>query len=95
MSASDLKRVEGLQKSTIVLTKPVSAFIDSTPKSEKHIAHLRRRPLISVDRNETLMHVIHKIAEHHVHRVYIVDGAGHPEGVITLTNVLALARGKK
>jgi hypothetical protein len=41
------------------------------------------------------MHVIHKIAEHHVHRVYLVDGAGHPEGVITLTNVLALARGKK
>jgi len=94
LSASDVRRVEALQKSITLLSRPVSAFIDNTPKGEKHLAHLRRRPLISVDQNETLQQVLHKISEHHVHRVYIVDGAGHPIGVVTLTNILALARAK-
>jgi len=38
----------------------------------------------------TLLEVLDKIVQHHIHRVYVVDEAEKPCGVVTCTDILKL-----
>jgi CBS domain-containing protein len=51
--------------------------------------HGRPTHMVSCVGSETIADVINKLAENHIHRVYIVDDANKPVGLVSLKDLLA------
>ena len=48
---------------------------------------------MAVEKDATLGAVVERLVSEGVHRVYVVDGKGRPEGVVTLTGVCSACDG--
>jgi CBS domain-containing protein len=80
LSASDLRGIAGSDLQ--LLARPVEEFLSmSIPR--------RGGALVTVTADSTLRTAVCRLAASHVHRVYMVDKAGRPVGIITCTDVLA------
>jgi len=86
LSLKDLKAMSTDARLFWKLYQPVKNCILKVTQDDKE--HERPRKLVTVMGTDTLETVVRKLAENHIHRVFIVDHAGKPDGVITLKDVL-------
>ena len=81
LSMSDVRAVAHMSRDAIqaALDSDVLTYLTE---------HRLLRPLVAVRGADTLATVLELIADVGVHRVYIVDDARHPIGIITITDIL-------
>eukprot|EP00005_Dracoamoeba_jomungandri_P002054 CAMPEP_0174253514 /NCGR_PEP_ID=MMETSP0439-20130205/2875_1 /TAXON_ID=0 /ORGANISM="Stereomyxa ramosa, Strain Chinc5" /LENGTH=312 /DNA_ID=CAMNT_0015334569 /DNA_START=20 /DNA_END=958 /DNA_ORIENTATION=- len=90
LSATDLKHIADYAFSYLLL--PVDEFIEGVRKQQDK----PKDHLVAVKKDATLGEVVQKLAEEHVHRVFVVDAEGKPIGIVAMTDVArALTKGKK
>lgn len=78
ISASDLR---GFSDSDLMLLSlPVQQFLTTRQPM--------RKPLVTIAPDARFHELLVVLASHRVHRVYVVDGADRPHGVISLTDVI-------
>jgi CBS domain-containing protein len=78
LSASDLVRVP--QQKFSMLSLPVTDFLKRT--------HQVVKPPVTVSSESNLELVFLKLAVYKIHRVWVIDANGRPQGVLTLTDIM-------
>jgi CBS domain-containing protein len=78
-SASDVRILADAR--LVHLKESVSSFLFLIPE---------RKPLITIPPTTPLRLILRKLAQHWVHRIYVIDEKERPVGIITLTDVIGI-----
>eukprot|EP00004_Rigifila_ramosa_P018790 TRINITY_DN4714_c0_g1_i2.p4 TRINITY_DN4714_c0_g1~~TRINITY_DN4714_c0_g1_i2.p4 ORF type:complete len:205 (-),score=47.96 TRINITY_DN4714_c0_g1_i2:49-663(-) len=83
ISSSDLRGITAADLSKLLL--PVERFLARTPGNA---AFHQMQPPITCTADETLATIVKRLAHHKAHRIFVVDHAGKPVGVVSLSDIL-------
>ncbi|MES1910692.1 MAG: hypothetical protein MHM6MM_003239, partial [Cercozoa sp. M6MM] len=89
-SSSDLKL--WLQQGQ-TLRQPIQDFLAGVRNSQRQLAPQTRFPVVVVRLNDSVGTLIRRLAKTRLHRVFLVDGAFRPLGVVSISDILRAVTG--